>query len=177
MAKVPGFTKAQREWILERDGHQCSFMTFDPARGEWVRCKNTKRLQVHHITPRGFYDYHLRGCGWDVNSPENGITLCRFHHIGERARDEDKPYVIHWDMRIARKTYNGGVRGNSFERMRANRVRFNQEMGRPYWNTRWDWLFNLVVALRNKQFQQPFPVRKSSPYLKSRRRGTLFTIN
>jgi len=134
-------------------------------------------LQVHHITPRGFYNHHLRGCGWDVNSPENGITLCLFHHVGEGTRDEHKPYVIHWDIRIARRTYNRKGLGNSFERMRAHRIELNQKKGRPYWNTRWDWLFHLVVAMRNKKFQKPFPFRKKSPYLKSNRRGTLFTVD
>jgi len=175
--KVPGFTKAQRTWILKRDKRRCSFMTYDAAQEEWVRCKNTKRLQVHHITPRGFYDCHLRGCGWDVNSPENGIMLCAFHHVGEGTLDEHKPYVIHWDTREAHRTYKGKGRGNSFERMKANRVEFNQKKGRPYWNTRWDWLFKLLVAVRNKNFRRPFPVQKDTSYVRSRKRGTLFTID
>lgn len=173
--KVPGFTKAQRLWIMERDGHQCAFMTYNAAEKKWVRCKNAAPLQVHHITPRGFYDYHLKGCGWDVNSPENGITLCAFHHVGEDTREEDKPYVIHWDTRQARKAWRGKG-SKSFEKMKENRMKLNQEQGRPYWNTRWDWLFHLLVEIRNKKFRRRFPVQKDSSYATGDQKGTLSTI-
>jgi len=151
-------------------------MTYDAERREWVRCKNTAQLQVHHITPRGFYNQHLRGCGWDVNSPENGITLCAFHHVGEGTQNKDKPYVIHWDVRLARRAYRGKG-SKSFEKMKARRMELNQKYGRPYWNTRWDWLFELLVRERNKKFRRPFPVQKDTSYVGDRTRGTFFKIN
>lgn len=164
-------------WILERDGHQCAFMTYDPERKEWVRCPNTAHLQVHHITPRGFYSHHLRWCGWDVNSPENGITLCTFHHVGQGAQNKDKPYIIHWDVRTARRNYRGSGPNSSFERMKARRVELNQKYGRPYWNTRWDWLFRLTVGERNKKFKRLYPAQKNAAYMKNGEKGALFKID
>lgn len=176
IVKVRGFTKAQRRWILERDGHQCSFKTFLEGKG-WVRCPNRTRLQVHHITPRGYYAFHLLGCGWDVNSPENGVTLCAFHHIGEGAQNKDKPYVIHWDVRLARRNYRGKGPNNSFEKMKVRRMELNQKYGRPYWNTRWDGLFRLVATERNKRFRKSYPGPTNPPYMKTPPEGMLFNVD
>lgn len=176
--RVTGFSKGQRRWILERDGYQCSFMTYDAAKKEWVRCSNKQKLQVHHVTPRGFYSHHLQGCGWEVNSPENGITLCAFHHTGEGATDEQKPYVIHWDVRTAKIAYRRKWKTNPFEKMKENRVFLNTQQGRPYWNTRWDWLFDLIVRVRNKRFKgRSFPMQKDSSPLQNGTKGKFFKID
>ncbi|MEK9179968.1 MAG: HNH endonuclease signature motif containing protein [Patescibacteria group bacterium] len=174
--KVPGLTKSQRLWILERDGHQCCFMTYNAGTKKWERCRNKTHLQVHHIAPRGYYDAHYKGCGWDVNSPENGITLCAFHHVGDGAQNTDKPYVIHWDTRQAKRYYRGKG-SKSFENMRQRRVKLNRELGRPYWNTRWDSQFRLWVEVRNKKFRRHFPYRKNPLYMQSDRTGILAAID
>ena len=148
MDKVRGFTEKQRQWFLRRDGHRCMFWTM--IDGKWVRCKNAKRLQVHHILPRGFCSMHFPK-DFAVNGATNGITLCEMHHIGNAENDL---YVVHPDTRTAHGKY-ADDRNSYRQMMEAREVR--NRLGVPYWNTVFDWMFNRLAVKQTEMY------RKSNP--------------
>jgi hypothetical protein len=94
------------------------------------------------------YDFPVNGC-------RNGITLCRYHHVGKGS--------IHQDTYEALVAYQGGDE-EAFEEMMANRKALN-EQGIPYWNTQWDWMFNRLVQKNNLAFL------RSNPYPANGNRG------
>lgn len=140
---VPGTTKAQRKWILQRDENQCMMRTFD---GElWVRCTGQSPLEVHHILPRGFASIHAART-FAVNGPDNLITLCRKCHK-----------KVHPDMVAAQFGYAESV--DSYNEVFETRNEMTDE-GRPYWRTRWDWMFHFLTARANTGYEPTYPESK-----------------
>jgi len=72
-------TKKQRDWVRKRNGNRCVHCWYDEDKGGWVRCKEHRGLQVHHIRPQGWSDKHLEN---DPDRPHNLVTLCEQHHTG-----------------------------------------------------------------------------------------------
>jgi hypothetical protein len=60
-------------------------------------CKRSKRLQIHHITPRSYASNCLHWIPEQINTPFNGITLCRVCHaqIHNGKHDLEK---IYWNQ-------------------------------------------------------------------------------
>lgn len=160
--KVPGFTKKQKDWCHERDGHQCSFFTL--RNGIWQRCHKKSNLEVHHVLPRGWWDEHSTRT-WDVNSKQNCLLLCDGHHRGYNATFSDT-YVIHPDCRTALSEYRKGNK-EAFDGMIDWRKELCQR-GIPYWNTQFDWLFHRILRERNASFDTPFPQREDPWYLEGK---------
>ena len=104
MQEVAGFTQKQRLWFLERDGNRC--MWYDKILGVWVRCKGNTELQIHHIVPRGWARENM-GLDFPVNSSDNGITLCRKHHVGWYMGHQYKN-CVHTDNEATRIAYSNG---------------------------------------------------------------------
>ena len=161
MAKVPGFTLPMRRWAHLRDGHRCSFFTF--KNGIWNQCGNTKGLDVHHLVPRGYYSQHFRR-DWDLNGPDNCLTLCSEHHRGFNTSIPDR-LVIHPDTRVALREYRKGDKG-AFKKMMDVRYELCRN-GETYWNTTHDLVLKHLVMRRNLVFlaENPYPYRKNPNYL------------
>lgn len=144
IVEVVGFTQRQREWFLARDGHRCQFRYFDGKK--WVRCKETRNLQVHHIMPRGFARLHMP-LNFQLNGSMNGITLCVNHHVGQ--------FGIHPDTFMAKMGYNDG-NPNAFKDMMVARASLNK-LGQPYWDTRWDWMFARIARKATLRYIRAHP--------------------
>lgn len=162
VASVVGFTQNQRAWVLRRDGSRCQFHY--NVGGVWVRCRNTQNLQVHHIVPRGWAARHFPH-KFPINGSLNAITLCDQHHIGD-VDCEDSIYVVHPDTAKAKREYREGNKG-AYNDMMKNRRELN-EKGVPYWNTRWDWMFNRIAKKQTAKYTKSNPDDK---YPKNGRRG------
>lgn len=145
MDKAVGFTPKQRRWFLKRDGNRCMFRTFDGEK--WVRCKNTKNLQVHHIIPRGWSSMHMPK-NFPINGPENGVCLCPMHHVGDE--NIDPMFVVHPDTMEAKAVYRSGNK-KAYALMGEQREILNKQ-GVPYWNTTFDWMFHRLVKRANDLF-------------------------
>jgi len=141
--KVPGHTKKQRAWVLKRDGHQCMF--HQVVGGQWNRCKRTKNLEVHHILPRGFASMHAPD-RFKVNNKDNLIILCHRCHC-----------KIHTDILAAQGNYSKNP--NSYKEVFQTRHELSKN-GQPYWNTRYDWMFRLIVEKFNEKMTKPYPQGK-----------------
>jgi len=113
MEEVVGFTQAQRQWILARDGNQCQFYSFNGFK--WVRCKAVVSLQVHHIIARGWSKYHMPD-NFQLNGSMNGISLCVMHHVGKNG--------VHPDTYAANVAYHKGDK-QAYEKMMAKRKALN----------------------------------------------------
>lgn len=152
MEEVAGFTEKQRKWFLGRDGNRCMFR-WKGANGQWVRCKHTDHLQIHHIVPRGWARENL-GLDFEVNSPYNGITLCRLHHVGwlMGANFAD---CVHTDNEIARLSFGKGNK-QAYHEMHNTRVSLCKT-GTPYWNTKFDWMFAGMAKKQTNAFNKPYP--------------------
>jgi hypothetical protein len=157
--KVRGATPAQRMWILRRDGMRCCMHYVEG--GRWVRCPNTASLQAHHIVPRGRASLHYPNT-FPVNGPENLITLCAMHHIGDGLPNtHDLQYVVHPDNVYARLLFGhqrrSGRRGvNPYELMMKQRETLNRQ-GIPYWNTAYDLMFARWVQNHNIGYLRGHP--------------------
>ena len=138
--EVATYTQKQREWILERDGYQCMF--HEKVDGKWIRCFRKTGLEVHHILPRGFASLHAPD-RFEINGKENLITLC--------ARCHKK---VHPDMLAAQSAYGNDV--HSYEEVFQERHEL-AVAGQPYWRTRYDWMFHLLVDKYNAQMEKPYP--------------------
>lgn len=136
VGKEFSLTPDQRYTIRERDEDHCQ------GCGIWVHCdrkepeRNTERLQVHHISPRG---YSLR-LNINPNYSENLITLCTKMHVGHIDS-------IHPDTYQAKMTYAGEQ--DSYHKMNiARREKLdNREI---YWNPAYDRPMSMI-AVRNTQ--------------------------
>lgn len=135
MSDVKGFSSKQRQWFLRRDGNRCMFYQYDVGFKRWVRCKNTEELQIHHILARGWCATHMPR-QFHVNGPTNGITLCRYHHVGNTR-------AVHPDTWEALQEYRKGDKG-AFSKMRQDRE-IKNHIGVPYWNTQYDWQFSRLA--------------------------------
>lgn len=121
-------SKKQREWILERDQHQCCFHTWFPSKG-FVRCPNTNQLEVHHIKPHRYLAQYFAVV---VELPTNLITLCKTHH-----------HFVHPDMKKALANYRSN--GDSFKAVFAEREVL-MASGIKYWNDHWDNFFKFWAS-------------------------------
>lgn len=85
-----------------------------------------------------------------VNGSMNGITLCKYHHVGKCS--------VHPDTYEALLQYRKGDK-QAYVKMMENRKRLNEE-GTPYWNTNFDWMFNRLVRKKTLPFirKNPYPV-------------------
>ena len=128
--EVIGFSRNQRKWILNAFGNQCGFHS--KVNGKWVRCKAKRKLQVHHIHPRGWCRVNMRPT-FNVNGMHNAIPLCVTHHE-----------MVHPDVIKARASYRQGNK-NAFAEMSGIRAKLNWQ-GIPYWDTTWDLMFLRVNA-------------------------------
>lgn len=162
VASVVGFTNNQRAWILKRDQNRCQFHR--NVGGVWVRCRNRKNLQVHHIIPRGWAARHLPN-HFPINGPNNGITLCDAHHVGD-VDYYDEDFVVHPDTTVAKQSYRQGNK-QAYKEMMDNRKKLN-ESGMPYWNTRWDWMFTRIARKQTSKYLRQNPDDK---YPTNGRRG------
>lgn len=151
MEEVAGFTQKQRRYFLERDNNRCMF--HQKIGGKWVRCSETRNLQIHHIVPRGWARENM-GLDFPVNSPENGITLCRKHHVGWGMGHQFRT-CVHTDNESARISYSRGNKKAYHEMMdvRVGKCR----KGVPYWNTEFDWQFMRMAKTQTEKFNKPFP--------------------
>lgn len=148
MDTVVGFTNAQREWFILRDGG-CQFHWFDLAKMRWVRCPSKTDLQVHHIVPRGWATMHLP-VSFQLNGSHNGICLCKYHHVGKGS--------VHPDTYEALLKYQAGNK-NAYKQMMEARRLLN-EQGTPYWCTKWDWMFSRIARKATAKFVKthPYPI-------------------
>jgi hypothetical protein len=132
-------SKAQREFILERDGHRCQFHTYYKGRG-LVRCPNTSNLHVHHIKPHRYLAQVFKIV---IETPYNLITLCKDHHFGH----------IHPDMREALRNYARDKDAISKVFLKRKDL-ISQNI--PYWVQRWDdflkWLAREATNAYNKSW-------------------------
>lgn len=122
---VVGFSLKQRRFFHDVYGNRCAF--YSKQNGNWIRCKNTTYLQVHHIVPRGWARVNLNP-RFPVNGISNGICLCQSCHE-----------KVHPDVPVARYHYRFG-RKDAFMQMMNIRKTLNYE-GVPYWETKWDLMF------------------------------------
>lgn len=145
MEEVVGFTQLQRDWFKARDQNRCQFHYFNGLR--WVRCSATTGLQIHHILPRGWAKKHMP-VSFQLNGSMNGITLCENHHVGKQG--------VHPDTFEAKKNY--GADKQAFDKMMAHRRTLNDK-GIPYWETRWDWMFQRITRKATLKFirANPYP--------------------
>ena len=151
--KATGFTKAQRQWFLSADNNQCQFH-YIGSDGRWHRCKNTTRLQVHHIVPRGWASMHYPK-DFPLNGPNQGITLCEFCHVGN-------PDSVHPDTLDAQEAYRNGDK-DAFKKMMDKRYELNRQ-GIPYWNTKYDLMFVRIVQKRNVAYLRNHPYPDKGKY-------------
>ena len=141
---IVGFTQGQRDWFHERDGHRCQFRWFNGIK--WVQCKNTTKLQVHHIVPRGWAGKHLPS-NFQLNGSMNGILLCTEHHVGRNG--------VHPDTFQANLNYRKGDK-QAYEEMMSARKKLNLR-GEPYWETKWDWQFQRTARKNTLRFIRAHP--------------------
>lgn len=127
-------SKAQRQWVLNRDGHQCCHHTWYPNKG-FVRCPSTSKLEVHHIKP---HRYLAQFYAVIVELPTNLITLCRTHH-----------HMVHPDMAEAFRNYHGN--GDVFkETFAAREIMLSR--GIKYWNDHWDTFYKFWAREATLEF-------------------------
>jgi hypothetical protein len=135
----PGLTKKQREWILRRDDNKCQFVELylnPPA-----VCHKSRKLQVHHISPRGWSYEHLGWTAEQVNDPNNLITLCEVCHL----------HRIHPDYYyISRKMF---FYTNQSYAIVDGWHKGLTKAGVPYWITIWDETLKRIAQFRTRQYQ------------------------
>lgn len=158
-----GFARAQRSWIKRAyeavlGTSACVFPVWNGE--EYVYC-GEKKVEIHHIKPRGWC---IRVLNIDPNVPQNGAPLCAEHHrLGQR----DKPLtrkeqdVIHLDAAWANRNYSGTDHPTSYGRAFEQRFGLCSK-GVPYWYELWDqYLAELAediiatYALRNPDDKWP----------------------
>lgn len=144
------FTERQRRWIRERDDEMCQHPDDSiPHEG---------RLEVHHIEPQGWAKTILEKPEEEVDIPENAITLCANHHVGDEG--------IHPDVAEAKRNYRTNPR--SFSDMFAERKRKMAER-QKYWNDEWDEKMGLIARIRTDIFGIKNPDREFPTHNKRKR--------
>ena len=125
---------------MERDENQCQFPAVHDNHS-YKPCGRDGGLQIHHIIPQRWAYAVMHLLSKDVDTPENGITLCPIHHT----------QVIHTDMPLAKGNYQ--VDKQSYEKVFDKR---DELVGKQtvYWNTAYDNLMKRVAESRNKLFKQ-----------------------
>ena len=174
---VLGFTAKQRKWILERDSEPfpvidndgkiiegqiemkpaCQFLLDESEGLKYPRkCCSTHRLECHHIIAKGYAYYIL---GWKenkINNPNNGITLCRHHHLGR----------IHAEMEIL-GNFMYRFSDDAYEKL-VEWHRALTQVGKKYWWDYWDSDLRRRARARTWSFTHdknnnpinPYPYRK-----------------
>lgn len=142
------FKKAQREWILRRDGYRCQ----DPDCTDRVR-PDGKGLHVHHGTPQGWWErwFGPKQLGEEAESPHqpwNGITLgaaCHHNsHIG-----------VHPDYAKALDDYRGGDKQSFFKV--AKKHGEMADKGETYWDPKKDDLYFRIAEERTEDYLREHP--------------------
>lgn len=155
------------------DYHVCGF-PFQKTGQETLSMHPTDKVHVHHIIPKGYAFFVL---GWDserINSPDNLIPICEYHHITNKYNrevsidPEEFTEVIHPDMAYAFRNYNGT--NDSFNYVFQQRDILLMK-GLPYHNTWYDRaLYEKAVATYDKylqmQMEQYGKYVDTFPYLK-----------
>lgn len=141
--KYSGYTQAQKNWIKRRDNYECQFINLDADPPEI--CGSKDYLEVHHIIPVAYATLYFKMPEDEINSPENGITLCRKDH-------QEK---IHPDFGvIARKQYK--YTDESYDRVFTQHSAL-AKAGIPYWQTEWDSMFSMIARIRTYEYQMKHP--------------------
>lgn len=140
------FSPAQRNWFLERDDHQCQFPV-DWTDNTYKPCSSQDRLEIHHRVPQRYSKEILHKFPDEIDTPDNGITLCHHHH----------QEFVHPDMLSARHEY--GKNKQSFQETFNKRDKLLAQ-GQAYWNQMYDTLFIRIIEARNKLFDKPFPKKR-----------------
>ena len=142
------YNDRQRRWVRDRDDNQCQFPVV-VSDESYRPCGSRNQLQVHHaiVPQRLALDLGLEPADWDVKN--NGITLCKPHHVG----------VIHPDMVAANLARPKNA--EAFTDMFQNRQMLLQR-GEPYWNTNYDEFLERIINARNARFEpeHPFPLNR-----------------
>jgi hypothetical protein len=113
-------------------------------------------MEVHHIVPK-LWAYHQ--LGWSpekVNSPFNGLALCRLHHLGFIHPDIGK--MAHQMYRWTKESYKMATQWHAVL----------CEAGIEYWFWMWDHLLLRQARERTKQYLLSCP---DDPWPKARYRG------
>lgn len=126
------FTPKQRTAIIDRDQSTCQHP--DPS------ICHSKELEVHHITPQRFGRAVLKMNQEDLDTEDNGITICRNHHRGH-------PNSIHPDAQIAEWEYQHGNK-NAWAELMEERDRKVAE-GKIYWNNQNDGILRAKAKHNN----------------------------
>lgn len=125
-----GFTREQRTWIKNRDGNKCAL------------CDSQESLEVHHLIPFRYSLTVLKTPIYLVNSPTNGITLCKVCHSGTNES-------IHPDMAMAHRVYHSDK--SAYSRVFADRDELCRER-KPYWFSGHDDWFKEVALRRTMAY-------------------------
>ncbi len=115
------FSRNQRRAIWERDDYVCQYPTSKDQ-----KCAVFDPLgQVHHISPQAWDIAHT---GEAKDTVDNGILLCKDHHIGSAGVHKDQPTALLY--------YRNGD-SSAFSKLQH----WRQELaanGIPYWDTEKD---------------------------------------
>lgn len=94
------YPESIRQFYLEASGNRCEYEFYDEKKG-WQRCKNRKKLQVHHITPQGV----TLQTGGNPDESE-ALVLCESHHVRNTSdKEHSVDFSFHPDMGYAYKSY------------------------------------------------------------------------
>lgn len=142
------YSQLQRAWIRERDEGKCQFPVSSSPKG-YTPCGRTEHLEVHHVSPQRWSRERLHWSDEQIDSAENGLTLCEQHH----------QRVIHGpDMPLARANFHKDK--GSFKKAFANREALIAQ-GLIYWNNCWDEVMKMIAHVRTLRFTaggaHPFP--------------------
>lgn len=136
------FTQSQKDWFKRRDGGKCQLPGF-----QGIRCDN-KHPEIDHVIPQRFARDTLGMSEDEINSAENGLTLCMNHHRGH-------PKSKHPDAFQALTDYRNGNK-NAFKQLFGVR---DQELddGEDYWNKDYDAAESALVVRNNRRYAQQHP--------------------
>lgn len=134
-------TPAQRQAILDRDGHQCQSQLHSRVVEGKGRVHGADKLEVDHVIQKR-YAFRVLGWGiWEINDPNNLLTKCQVCHTGH-------PDSHHPDTLEAHEKFRSGNR-QAFREMVINRDLLT-EAGEDYCNNR-DREQDLIQAELNTQ--------------------------
>lgn len=141
------FSTAQKRWLKRRDGDRCQLPGFNG-----IQCGGG--LEEDHIIPQRYARETLGMPEEEIDSKENGITLCENHHRGH-------PNSKHPDAFEALNNYRAGDK-DAFKNMGKTRTDNGSD---DYWNETFDAPESAVVVRNNRVYEQqhpedPFPVKR-----------------
>lgn len=145
---VLGFTLGQRRYIRERDGNTCQLCGHPLHEG--IAC-DTTHLEVDHIIPQRFARDDLGMSEEEINSPLNGLTICRNIHRGHPDSKHPDAHKAWWD-------YSNGVK-DAFQKVFKKRDE-EVEDGENYWNGEFDAPESEIAVQNTVVYQRNHPDRK-----------------